>query len=57
MVVTKFIAPAPDMKIVDPVQVGTPDKFLPVGGRMVEWSEYWNRRLLQGDVHEVAQPN
>ena len=56
MTIAKYVVPAEGLMIVDPAQVGTPGKFLPAEGRMVEWSEYWNRRLLQGDVHEAEAP-
>ena len=56
MTIATFIVPAEGLLIVDPAQVSTPGKFLPVEGRMGEWSEYWNRRLLQGDVLETAAP-
>ena len=51
-----YIIPAAGLLIPDPAQLGTPDKFLPAAGRDVQWSEYWNRRRLDGDVIETAPP-
>ena len=51
-----YIVPAPGLLIPDPAQLGTPDKFLPAVGRDVQWSEYWNRRELDGDVIVTAPP-
>jgi hypothetical protein len=54
-----FIAPTDGLLIPDPSMRGTPDYFLPTEGREVEPSEYWTRRLRDGDVHlagETAPP-
>ena len=50
------IIPAAGLLIPDPAQLGTPDWFLPEAGRDVQWSEYWNRRTLDGDVTVTAPP-
>ena len=47
---TMHITPAEGLKIIDPARIGTPDEFLPVDGREVESSDYWTRRLRDGDV-------
>ena len=51
-----YIIPAEGLLIPDPVQLGTPNRFLPVKGREVEWSEYWNRREIDGDVIRTDPP-
>ncbi len=51
---TMHITPAPGLQIVDPARAGTPDDFLPPEGREVEPSDYWTRRLRDGDVHMSA---
>lgn len=52
-----YIVPAAGLLIPDPAQLGTPDKFLPVEGRNVQWSEYWNRREIDGDVRKTDPPH
>ena len=47
-----FVIPAPGLTVVDPAMLGTPDAFLPPEGREVQPSEYWTRRLRDGDVTE-----
>ena len=51
-----YIKPAPGMRIVDPAQMNTPDAFLPPAGREVQASEYWHRRLRDGDVVAADAP-
>jgi hypothetical protein len=50
-----FLIPREGFKVPDPVQRGTPDYYLPPEGREVEPSDYWTRRLRDGDVTE-GQP-
>ena len=52
-----YVVPAAGLLIPDPAQLGTPDWFLPVAGRDVQWSEYWNRRELDHDVTVTAPPD
>ncbi|MBI4212048.1 MAG: DUF2635 domain-containing protein [Deltaproteobacteria bacterium] len=42
----KFLKPAPGVKIRDP----RTKEFLPIDGRRVEMSVYWNRRIQDGTV-------
>ena len=51
-----YVVPAQDMKIVDPAQMSTPDVFLPPTGREVQASDYWHRRLRDGDVTLFEPP-
>jgi hypothetical protein len=46
-----YLKPAPGLRIVDPLL----RDFLPDDGRCVEPSDYWHRRLRDGDV--VPAPN
>lgn len=48
----RFIKPAKGVTVPDPA-AGT---ALPEEGRQVEWSSYWERRLLAGDVAEAPEP-
>jgi hypothetical protein len=49
-----FVIPAPGLKIPDPAMRGTPDYYLPAEGREVQPSDYWTRRLRDGDVSELV---
>lgn len=51
-----YIAPAAGLIIPDPSMRGTPDYHLPPEGREVEPSEYWTRRLRDGDVEMAEEP-
>ena len=51
-----YVKPAPGFRIVDPAQMNTPDVFLPPVGREVQASEYWHRRLRDGDVVQADAP-
>lgn len=44
------------VSVPDPSQQGTPDYWLPADGREVEYSLYWTRRLIDGDVVEALPP-
>ena len=46
-----FVKPAPGLRIVDPIL----RDFLPEEGRLVTPSDYWHRRLRDGDVTRVSQ--
>ena len=46
-----YIRPATDgAKVPDPAMRGTPAYYLPPEGREVEYSDYWVRRVRDGDV-------
>ncbi|OGP10447.1 MAG: hypothetical protein A2048_01400 [Deltaproteobacteria bacterium GWA2_45_12] len=45
----KFLKPAPGVKIRDP----RTKEFLPIDGRRVEMTVYWNRRIQDGTVVAV----
>ncbi len=45
-----YIQPRDGLSIPDPAQAGTPDYRLPPEGRDVQASDYWTRRLRDGDV-------
>ena len=49
-----YVKPAPGLRIVDPVL----RDFLPEDGRLVTPSDYWHRRLRDGDVLQApaSQP-
>lgn len=47
-----FVKPAPDVQVRDERS----RDVLPEGGRFVEDSQYWRRRLADGDVLEVTPP-
>ena len=51
-----FVKPADGLRVVDPAMLGTPDDFLPAEGREVQPSEYWTRRLRDGDVVAGTPP-
>lgn len=46
-----FVKPAPGLRIVDPIL----RDFLPEDGRLVTPSDYWHRRLRDGDVTLIPQ--
>ncbi len=46
-----YVKPAPGLRIVDPIL----RDFLPEEGRLVTPSDYWHRRLRDGDVTRVSQ--
>ena len=52
-----YVVPAPNMKVPDPQQRGTPGYYLPAEGRRVEQDDYWVRRLRDGDVTLGIDPN
>lgn len=45
-----YVTPAAGLKVPDPAQLEMPDRHLPVEGRFVEPSGYWQRRVNDGDV-------
>lgn len=45
-----FVIPSPGMKVPDPDQLETPQRHLPPEGRVVGKTDYWYRRLRDGDV-------
>jgi hypothetical protein len=49
-----YVIPAAGLKVPDPAMQGAPREvyFLPPDGREVEPSDYWYRRLQEGDVTE-----
>ncbi len=47
-----YVKPAPGLRIVDPLL----RDFLPAEGRLVEPSDYWHRRLRDGDVLPAPTP-
>ncbi len=44
-----YVKPAPGLRIVDPIL----RDFLPEEGRLVTPTDYWHRRLRDGDVIET----
>lgn len=48
-----YVKPAPGLRIVDPVL----RDFLPEEGRLITPSDYWHRRLRDGDVLLSANPS
>lgn len=44
------VIPREGVKVPDPEQAGTPGRHLPPEGRTVEPSDFWVRRLQDGDV-------
>lgn len=50
-----YVKPAQGLSIPDPAMRGTPDYYLPTEGRQVQESDYWTRRLRDGDV-VLAEP-
>lgn len=48
-----YIKPVSDYLVPDPDLGDT----LPAEGRLVEATQYWLRRLLQGDVQQVDPPS
>jgi hypothetical protein len=44
------VTPAPGLLIPDPSQQWTPDYYLPPEGRVVEFDDFWARRVRDGDV-------
>ena len=46
-----YVKPAPGLRIVDPIL----RDFLPEEGRLVTPSDYWHRRLRDGDVVRISQ--
>jgi hypothetical protein len=48
-----YVIPREGFKVPDPAQRGTPDYHLPAEGREVQPSDYWTRRLRDGDVSEA----
>ena len=46
-----YVKPAPGLRIVDPIL----RDFLPADGRLVTPSEYWHRRVRDGDVTLIPQ--
>jgi hypothetical protein len=44
------VIPAPGLLIPDPSQQGTPDYYLPPEGRVVQFDDFWARRVRDGDV-------
>jgi hypothetical protein len=49
-----YVKPATDgAKVPDPAMRGTPAYYLPPEGRDVEESDYWVRRVRDGDVVEI----
>lgn len=51
-----FIVPNHGFSIPEPAMRGTPDYYLPADGREVQESEYWTRRLRDGDVSLAEAP-
>lgn len=51
-----YVIPRVGFSIPDPAMAGTPDYRLPAEGREVQPSEYWTRRLRDGDVVEGTPP-
>jgi len=49
-----FVVPAAGLTIPDPAMQGTPDYYLPPEGREVQPSDYWARRVRDGDVTELV---
>lgn len=52
-----YIKPAPGMQIVDPAHLNTPAAMLSPEGREVQASDYWYRRLRDGDVVLADPPS
>lgn len=50
------VIPREGLKVPDPEQMQTPGRHLPPEGRTVEPSEYWARRVRDGDVTEGDVP-
>ena len=44
-----FVKPNPGLKVLDPVR----NEILPEGGKEVQDTSYWRRRIRDGDVTEV----
>jgi hypothetical protein len=55
-----YVIPAQGLLVPDPLRQGTPDYFVPTGGREVDASAYssgyWERRLLDGDITVGSPP-
>lgn len=49
MSATLYVIPAPGLTVVDPA-ASEAERFLPAAGRQVDATEYWHRRLRDGDV-------
>lgn len=47
-----FLKPAEGRKVADPDRNDT----LPAEGREVEFNQYWQRRVADGDVVEASRP-
>lgn len=55
MTATLYLIPAAGLTVVDPA-ASEAERFLPAEGREVEASDYWHRRLRDGDVTPGAAP-
>ncbi|MGN6526819.1 MAG: DUF2635 domain-containing protein [Burkholderiaceae bacterium] len=52
-----YVIPASGMLVPDPAHPrSSPLYFLPAAGREVEASDYWHRRVRDGDVTVAAMP-
>lgn len=45
-----YVIPQEGKTVPDPAQARTPGRHLPLEGRLVEHSDYWQRRVRDGDV-------
>lgn len=56
MTATLYVIPADGLTVVDPA-ASEAERFLPAEGREVEATDYWHRRLRDGDVHLGTAPS
>ena len=55
MTATLYVIPAAGLTVVDPA-ASEAERFIPEAGREVEASDYWHRRLRDGDVSQGTPP-